>query len=473
MSENVDESREMKYNTNVPILSLRIIYQEKTGDIMEILNTCKLQIACLVLLMYVGLLFIKQGNKLNKRMGRELCNKQFDMLFIIGEATVVFDGITAYTVNHMDSVPELVNDAAHFIFMLLLDCVICTHFLYWLDETDSMPQKRSIRFMYTLPAWILGTITAFTMPMIEYRTGTYSNYSMGVPVYASFVCIGFYSIITVALFLRKGVYLEKDKKTSFIMAMAAVLVITAMQMLSGESLFGSLAYVLIIISIYLLMENPTVKESNEYHKEMIMGFATLIENKDNNTGGHIRRTSIYAEIIAGELRKDPRFTDMITKDYMENLKLSAPMHDIGKISIPDSILNKPGKLTDEEYEIMKTHSEVGGRIITETFGHMMDDDYKEMAYQVAYHHHEKWNGRGYPDGIGGDRIPLCARIMAVADVFDAVSAKRCYRDALPVSTCFEIISKGRNTDFDPDVVDAFMACRDRIEEIAKSVNSEE
>lgn len=224
--------------------------------------------------------------------------------------------------------------------------------------------------------------------------------------------------------------------------------------------------VLILVSIYLIMENPTVKEVEVYHENMIMGFATLIENKDDSTGGHIIRTSKYAEIIAEELRKEEKYHNVITKDFMANLKLAAPMHDVGKIGIPDVILQKPGKLDPEEYEIMKKHPVIGGKIIRSTFGNLMDEEYEEMAYQVAYYHHEKWNGKGYPEGIKEKEIPLCARIMAVADVFDAVSAKRCYRDALPLDTCFRIIREGSGSDFDPEIVDAFFRCEDTIREIA-------
>ena len=222
--------------------------------------------------------------------------------------------------------------------------------------------------------------------------------------------------------------------------------------------------------LYLIMENPSVKEARLYHREMIMGFSTLVENKDNNTGGHIKRTSMYAEIIARELRKDIHYHYLITKDFIDNLIIAAPMHDIGKIGIPDVILNKPGKLDNDEYEIMKTHSTIGAQIINDTFGHTMDDDYKDMAYSVALYHHEKWNGRGYPEGLKENDIPLCARIMAVADVFDAVSAKRCYRDAMPLEKCYEIIREGRGKDFDPDIVDAFFRCIDEIERVARTAN---
>lgn len=138
---------------------------------------------------------------------------------------------------------------------------------------------------------------------------------------------------------------------------------------------------------------------------------------------------------------------------------------MGKIAIPDAILQKPGKLTDKEYEIMKTHSQKGAEIIEETFKTMGNDEYGKIAYQVARYHHEKWNGKGYPDGLTHEEIPLCARIMAVADVFDAVSAKRCYRDALPLDTCFGIIEEGSGEDFDPLVAEVFLGMKEEVAEI--------
>ena len=119
---------------------------------------------------------------------------------------------------------------------------------------------------------------------------------------------------------------------------------------------------------------------------------------------------------------------------------------------------------------MKSHSAKGGKIVRETFAHIGDENHKEMAYKVARYHHEKWNGRGYPDGLAGEDIPLPARIMAIADVFDAVSEKRCYRDAMPLEQCYDIIQKGREKDFDPDIVDIFMANKDKVEEIYRSEN---
>lgn len=207
-----------------------------------------------------------------------------------------------------------------------------------------------------------------------------------------------------------------------------------------------------------------------HNQEMICGFATLVENRDENTGGHIKRTSIYAELLSRELQRTGQYSDIITDEFIECLAMVAPLHDIGKISIPDSILCKPGKLTDEEFDIMKSHSAKGSEILKEIFSGSADENYKQMAYEVAHYHHEKWNGRGYPEGLSGTDIPLSARIMAVADVFDAVSEKRCYRDAMPLEECFNIISEGSGRDFDPVLAEAFLNIRETIEDVRKATH---
>lgn len=214
----------------------------------------------------------------------------------------------------------------------------------------------------------------------------------------------------------------------------------------------------------------TLEELSRYHSEMVTGFATLVENKDGSTGGHIKRTSLYVKLLAEELRDRGFYSDILTEEYVDNLCKAAPMHDIGKIAVPDVILQKPGKLTAEEFDTMKTHTVRGGEIIHETFGHLENEEYTQMAYQVARFHHEKWNGKGYPEGLKRKEIPLCARIMAIADVFDAVSMKRCYRDAMPLDKCFEIILEGSGQDFEPVLVEVFMDIRDKVEAVHNEMN---
>lgn len=229
--------------------------------------------------------------------------------------------------------------------------------------------------------------------------------------------------------------------------------------------FASLLYLLTSRADELLMaQDKASKDLLDLNSDIISGFANLVENRDENTGGHIKRTSRYVELLARELMGKPGFEE-ITEDFIENLCQAAPMHDVGKIFIPDSILKKKGPLDPEEFATMKLHSTKGGEIIKASFNHVGDEKYRTMAYNVATYHHEKWNGNGYPKGLNGTDIPLCARIMAVADVFDAVSQNRCYRTAMPFEDCFNIIHKGIGTDFDPKIAEAFLKHRQQVEQI--------
>lgn len=215
-----------------------------------------------------------------------------------------------------------------------------------------------------------------------------------------------------------------------------------------------------------------MRELHRHHSQMVTGFAELIEERDENTGGHVKRKTQYVQLLAHELQRRGLCADTLTRDYVKNMILAAPMHDVGKIAIPDAILKKPGRLTAEEFEIMKTHAARGKQIIDETFSRVGREQYVEIAGQIARHHHEKWNGSGYPDGLAGEAIPLCARIMAIADVFDAVSEKRCYREAMSLEESLAIIREGSGRDFDPMLTDIFLELRDDVTRIRDGYDEE-
>ena len=199
-------------------------------------------------------------------------------------------------------------------------------------------------------------------------------------------------------------------------------------------------------------------------REIIISLANMIESRDGSTGQHVKRTSQYVEMIINELSRRGLYRNLIDDAFIYNLTKAAPMHDIGKIKIPDYVLQKPGKLTEDEFEIMKQHSPEGGIIIRKIMEEIEEKDYIEVAYNVATSHHEKWNGRGYPSGLEGEAIPLEARIMAVADVFDALISKRCYKDAISLDEAFEIIEESKGEHFDPQIAQVFLDLRPEIEE---------
>ena len=199
----------------------------------------------------------------------------------------------------------------------------------------------------------------------------------------------------------------------------------------------------------------------------IMVMASLAETRDTETGNHIRRTQNYVRILAIQLKEHPRFAAFLTERNIQMLYKSAPLHDIGKVGIPDRILLKPGKLTPEEFEIMKTHTILGRDAIDHAEGMLgMPVDFLNMAKEIALSHQEKWDGSGYPQGLKGDDIPISARLMAVADVYDALISRRVYKEPMPHDQAVEIIRQGRGQHFDPDVADAFLASGDAFHEIA-------
>ena len=202
---------------------------------------------------------------------------------------------------------------------------------------------------------------------------------------------------------------------------------------------------------------------------IITAFCALAEVRDIETGNHIRRTQSYVLALAEELRDHPRFSDSLNNETIELMFKSAPLHDIGKVSIPDAILLKPGKLTPEEWEVMKRHCVAGRNAIVTAARELGegDDNFFGYATEIAYCHHERWDGTGYPCALAGDDIPVSARLMAVADVYDALITKRVYKDAYPHDESIQLITAERGLHFDPDIIDAMLSISDEFDAIAQ------
>lgn len=201
--------------------------------------------------------------------------------------------------------------------------------------------------------------------------------------------------------------------------------------------------------------------------DIIISMASIVENRDNNTGGHIARTSDIVKIFVHHL-EERGCCKNLTPEVAQCIVKAAPLHDFGKIAIPDVILNKPGKFTDEEYEQMKKHSAKGAVIVERILQNSEDTMFKQIAVNVAHYHHEKWDGKGYPEGISGEEIPFEARVMALADVFDALVSKRVYKDSFGYDRAFSIIEDSCGTHFDPELCKEFLACRPLLEHLYDS-----
>lgn len=219
----------------------------------------------------------------------------------------------------------------------------------------------------------------------------------------------------------------------------------------------------------IIEKTDEIKEQNKkiiyIQEQTIYGMANLIESRDSDTGEHVKRTSLYVELLGKAAKEAGYHKEIITDGYIELLKKAAPMHDIGKIVVSDSILKKPGKLTEEEFKKIQNHTITGEKIIREVLSGIESEDYVKIAADIAVSHHERWDGNGYPYKLKGEEIPLEARIMAIADVFDALVSPRCYKDPFSTDEAFEIISLSRGTHFDPVLTDLFISKKDEVVKI--------
>lgn len=424
----------------------------------------KLQIGCLVLVLYLELIYIWQTTGKNAKVS---CNPIFDALMMIIPWLIVFDGVTAWTVNHLEIVPVSLNLVLHAVFFILLSLFMLVMFLHTLSFIKGFPQKLIFRFLIFLPFIISVILILVFLPELEFIIGKKVNYSMGISVVVCYLVILLYFILIFVFTIRRIKYLEVRKRINVMSFLFISLLILISQIIFPEILISSLVPAFSLIALYINIEDPVLRRMKNYNSEIVTSFATLVESRDSSTGSHVKRTKSYVKIILDEIKTNNLYSSIMTKDFEDKMMNAAPMHDIGKISIPDTILQKPGKLTDEEYSVMKKHSVLGGEIIQEIFKDMDDKEFLNIAYDVTRYHHEKWNGNGYPEGLVGKEIPFSARIMAIADVFDAISAKRCYRDAMPLEKCFAIIKEGKGVDFDPVLTDLFLNAREKVEKVCK------
>lgn len=431
------------------------------------MNFCRFQFGCLLIVVYITLNYLRECKKFKKSLDRSF----FDELLVLAIISIVLDGITAVTVNMLDAVNPVLNKILHMLYLISLDTIVYFTFGFFLKSILSGIQKKT-KILLSIPYLVFVLLVILNIGTLEFKQGSWTNYSMGISAYTCFASVVIYLLLMIFVIIRRWHYVESNKRTNILTFLICASGIAILQGLFPEILMTSVIVTLFVICIYLNQEDPVYTELSNYHDEMVTGFATLVESKDGSTGGHIKRTTAYVNLLANELSKRGLYKDILTKDYIENLCKAAPMHDIGKIGVPDFVLQKPARLNKEEYEIIKKHATTGGKIVKETFGQLGNEEYTDMAFQVAKYHHEKWNGKGYPEGLSKKEIPLCARIMAVADVFDALSENRCYRDALPLDKCFEIIENGSGQDFDPIVVEIFLCIRDKVEQIHKEINHE-
>lgn len=216
-----------------------------------------------------------------------------------------------------------------------------------------------------------------------------------------------------------------------------------------------------------------VKEIAQTQLAAIFAMSKLAESRDPETGEHLDRMREYCRVLASRMQTMSQYTNLIDTDFIDNIYAASPLHDIGKVGVPDAVLTKPGKLDENEWIIMKTHPIVGAETLREVDRNHPGNAFVKTGIEIAEAHHEKWNGTGYPFGLAGEKIPLVARILALGDVYDALTSRRCYKEAFSPEKSRDIIIKDRDIHFDPDVVDAFLASEDEFSKIRREFQDSE
>ncbi len=238
-----------------------------------------------------------------------------------------------------------------------------------------------------------------------------------------------------------------------------------------ENLYDSLSKTIAETVGYLEDVEEKSEEINRMQNGLIYVLADMVESRDKNTGDHVRKTAAYVRLITKKMKEKGIYADQLTDEFMEDVANSAPLHDVGKIMVSDTILNKPGKLTDEEFAVMKSHTTAGNQVIASAMSLVVDSGYLQEAKNLATYHHERYDGKGYPSGKAGEDIPLSARIMAVADVFDALVSRRSYKEPFPFDKAMDIIREGAGTQFDPLIAEVFVESADEVKKIAEAHES--
>ncbi len=421
----------------------------------------KLQIGCMVIVILVLVLYFRERHE-QKNIKRMKC---FERLLIFSLLYFVMDMTTVYTVNHLDRVPVVVNNIFHLLYLWVIDRCLLDAFLYVATMLEVPIVTNKWKRLAFLPHYSGSLLMMLTIPTIEYIEGPTSNYSMGIPAVLCYVLVVYYLGLACYVWVKNRNNLPKRARVNFLVCVPVFMGAIVIQMFFPDILITSLAITSIILVAYCAMENAASSELIQYHEEVIYAFADVIEGRDGSTGEHVKRTVAYVQIIVEALKENGIYEERLDREYLDFLLRAAPMHDFGKIAVSDTVLQKPGRLTADEYEVMKTHTVRGADMIKDSLATLEEPGYITIAWQVARHHHERWDGLGYPDGLCGEEIPLCARVVAVADVFDAVSQDRCYRDAMSLEESFAIIEQGAGTQFDPLIAKVFLQMREKVEAV--------
>lgn len=380
-----------------------------------------------------------------------LCREEYENVRpLVWERNKRTLGITSILAASMGAVLLLVNLLTGSKVLLPYLFVFCGSLLVCVLQRLTMRKKVPERFVMVL-CYVQMLMVCIYAGILSVQS---SNY--GIPATSIVV---FISLLPLSID-------DRPVRMYLVMAAEAAAYLSASYLLKSRSAFSLDilnigTFLLIGMVLYGVICVRNVREISQslrvekIQQSVISSLATVVEERDENTGEHIQRTSEYVRMLSDAMKADSRYVS-VSAEFLNNVQLAAPMHDMGKIRIPDAILNKPGRLTDEEYAVMKRHSAYGAEIIEKTLRVIEEEDYYNVAKNIARHHHERWDGKGYPDGLKGGEIPLEARIMALADVYDALVSKRVYKEAFSKEKACEILREGAGTQFDPDLTRLFL-----------------
>ena len=316
-------------------------------------------------------------------------------------------------------------------------------------------------------------VESIRMATLNYMTKVFSLF-MGFYIFILALCIWLvdyhliYPIAAMTMSARKFAYDTEEGRDKSVERLQHLDISTGDEI---ENLYESLSKTIAETVGYLEDVKEKGEELSHMQNGLIYVLADMVESRDKNTGDHVRKTAAYVRLITKKMREQGLYPEILTDEYMEDVANSAPLHDVGKIMVSDTILNKPGKLTDEEFARMKSHTTAGEQVIKSAMSLVPDSGYLKEAKNLAKYHHERWDGRGYPSGKAGEDIPLSARIMAVADVFDALVSKRSYKEPFTFEKAMSIIEEGAGTQFDPVVAKIFIESADEVRKITKAHES--
>lgn len=330
-------------------------------------------------------------------------------------------------------------------------------------------------FVFLILTPFTGLIYTFT-PDNYYQRGKYN--------FISVIYFVIFSVFILYLIIHNRNNFTKIEFITFITYPVFPIILELFQLKFYGLSLVNIGMTISILSIFMNLHNnlvtSVVRKENEvkskeekmlkFQEHTIISLSNLVENRDTETGEHARRTSLFVELLARRTMKDGYYTDIITESYIKRLIKAAPMHDIGKIVVSDTVLKKTSRLDSTEFEQMKHHAQEGGRIVNDIIGLTDDKEYIQIAIDMAQSHHERWDGNGYPNQLVGEQIPLSARLMAIADVFDALVFERCYRKPIPPAQAFQIIQSESGTHFDPVLVNEFLGLQEELERIIHIYN---